>query len=243
MARLYKRLIFGSIWPWEEILGLGRFLVCVEELFFGCFFERLIIRSVRHGSRHKKDYACQVWPRALRKGLLKGRASTHRPRGRGGTEVYTSKLASTMGPTTRLPGRPCPASSRPGMSGTDIKYKEIFCGRLARTSQDKVDKYQPGASLKDNNLTGIGIPSAGPGGKPFYNLLGWLGKRQEQAPPTIKKQAVCFKRSTGLKRPLPECHHMDSALDILSGCEYPVIQNVAAHTVWLSMTRHHWASL
>eukprot|EP00967_Tisochrysis_lutea_P080534 scaffold110633_cov21-Tisochrysis_lutea.AAC.2 len=38
----------------------------------------------------KEDYACQVWPRALRKGpVLKGRAPPHRPRGRGGTEVYT----------------------------------------------------------------------------------------------------------------------------------------------------------
>eukprot|EP00983_Pelagomonas_calceolata_P122167 1160882-Pelagomonas_calceolata.AAC.4 len=52
----------------------------------------------------KKDCACQVWPRAVRKGHLKRRAPPHRPRGRGGTEVYTSKLASTMGPTTRLSG-------------------------------------------------------------------------------------------------------------------------------------------
>eukprot|EP00983_Pelagomonas_calceolata_P002046 68648-Pelagomonas_calceolata.AAC.1 len=45
--------------------------------------------------------------------VLKDRAPPHRPRGRGGTEFYTSKLASTMGPTTRLSGSPCPASSRP----------------------------------------------------------------------------------------------------------------------------------
>eukprot|EP00983_Pelagomonas_calceolata_P064149 1147996-Pelagomonas_calceolata.AAC.7 len=31
--------------------------------------------------RKRKDYACQVWPRALRKGHLKGRAPPHRPRG------------------------------------------------------------------------------------------------------------------------------------------------------------------
>eukprot|EP00983_Pelagomonas_calceolata_P116495 1160311-Pelagomonas_calceolata.AAC.8 len=40
--------------------------------------------------KKRKDCACQVWPRALRKGHLKGRAPPHRPRGRGGSEVYTS---------------------------------------------------------------------------------------------------------------------------------------------------------
>eukprot|EP00967_Tisochrysis_lutea_P055671 scaffold70103_cov15-Tisochrysis_lutea.AAC.1 len=44
--------------------------------------------------RKEKNYACQVWPRALKKGHLKGRAPPHRPRGRGGTEVYTSKYVS-----------------------------------------------------------------------------------------------------------------------------------------------------
>eukprot|EP00983_Pelagomonas_calceolata_P020831 655112-Pelagomonas_calceolata.AAC.1 len=55
----------------------------------------------RPALERKKDYACQVWPRALRKAHLKGRAPQHRSRGRGGTVVYTSKLASTMGPTTQ----------------------------------------------------------------------------------------------------------------------------------------------
>eukprot|EP00983_Pelagomonas_calceolata_P080974 1155365-Pelagomonas_calceolata.AAC.2 len=32
---------------------------------------------------------------------------------RANAEVYSSKLAPTMGPTTRLSGGPCPASSRP----------------------------------------------------------------------------------------------------------------------------------
>eukprot|EP00983_Pelagomonas_calceolata_P037930 1136605-Pelagomonas_calceolata.AAC.1 len=44
---------------------------------------------------------------------LKGRAPPHRPRGRASTEVYSSKLAPTIGPTTRLSGRLCPASLRP----------------------------------------------------------------------------------------------------------------------------------
>eukprot|EP00983_Pelagomonas_calceolata_P076560 1153467-Pelagomonas_calceolata.AAC.2 len=38
--------------------------------------------------------------------VLKGRAPPHRPRGSASTEVYSSKLAPTMGPTTQLsPGR------------------------------------------------------------------------------------------------------------------------------------------
>eukprot|EP00983_Pelagomonas_calceolata_P048942 1141282-Pelagomonas_calceolata.AAC.1 len=45
--------------------------------------------------------------------VLKGRAPPHRPRERASTKVYSSKLAPTMGPTSRLSGRPCPASSRP----------------------------------------------------------------------------------------------------------------------------------
>eukprot|EP00983_Pelagomonas_calceolata_P130489 1161688-Pelagomonas_calceolata.AAC.5 len=44
---------------------------------------------------------------------LKGRAPPHRPRGRASTEVYSSKLAPTMGLTTRRSGMPCPARSRP----------------------------------------------------------------------------------------------------------------------------------
>eukprot|EP00983_Pelagomonas_calceolata_P052070 1142675-Pelagomonas_calceolata.AAC.3 len=61
------------------------------------------------GGERKKERnttACQVWPHVLRKGHLKGRAPPLRPRGRASTEVYSSKLAPTMGPTTRLSGRP-----------------------------------------------------------------------------------------------------------------------------------------
>eukprot|EP00983_Pelagomonas_calceolata_P102368 1158797-Pelagomonas_calceolata.AAC.14 len=43
--------------------------------------------------------------------VLKGRAPPHRSRGRASTEVYSSKLAPTMGPTTRMSGRPCPAGA------------------------------------------------------------------------------------------------------------------------------------
>eukprot|EP00983_Pelagomonas_calceolata_P118413 1160504-Pelagomonas_calceolata.AAC.2 len=66
--------------------------------------------------------SCQVWPRALREGHLKVRAPPHRSRGSGGTEVYISKFASTMGPTIRLSGRPCPASSIP----TPKPYSKLF---------------------------------------------------------------------------------------------------------------------
>eukprot|EP00983_Pelagomonas_calceolata_P012474 400117-Pelagomonas_calceolata.AAC.1 len=34
-----------------------------------------------------------------------------------------------------------------------------------------------------------------------------------------QKHAVRYKRSTSLTCPLPDCHHMDSALHILSGCQ------------------------
>eukprot|EP00983_Pelagomonas_calceolata_P037291 1136273-Pelagomonas_calceolata.AAC.1 len=46
---------------------------------------------------------------------------------------------------------------------------------LARTSQDRIVKYQ--ASLKVNNLTDTGIPSAGPDGNPFYNTA-WLAREE-----------------------------------------------------------------
>eukprot|EP00983_Pelagomonas_calceolata_P080112 1155001-Pelagomonas_calceolata.AAC.1 len=44
--------------------------------------------------------------------VLKGRATPHRPRGSASAKIYSSKFAPPMGPTTRLSGRPCPASSR-----------------------------------------------------------------------------------------------------------------------------------
>eukprot|EP00983_Pelagomonas_calceolata_P052011 1142656-Pelagomonas_calceolata.AAC.6 len=42
---------------------------------------------------------------------LNGRVPPHRPRERSSTEVYSSKLAPSMGLRTQLSGRPCPASS------------------------------------------------------------------------------------------------------------------------------------
>eukprot|EP00983_Pelagomonas_calceolata_P065688 1148689-Pelagomonas_calceolata.AAC.3 len=45
---------------------------------------------------------------------------------------------------------------------------------------DSIAKYQ--ASLKNNNLNDTGIPSAGPGGNPFYNIA-WLA-REEARPST-----------------------------------------------------------
>eukprot|EP00983_Pelagomonas_calceolata_P042944 1138713-Pelagomonas_calceolata.AAC.4 len=41
-----------------------------------------------------------------------------------------------------------------------------------------VAKYQ--GSLKDNTQTNTSSSSAGPGGKSFYILLGWLEKRQDR---------------------------------------------------------------
>eukprot|EP00983_Pelagomonas_calceolata_P095068 1157960-Pelagomonas_calceolata.AAC.7 len=55
-------------------LGISFPLVDVGSVFTACVLVR---------KKEKKDYACQVWPHALRKGHLKGRAPPHRPRGRG----------------------------------------------------------------------------------------------------------------------------------------------------------------
>eukprot|EP00983_Pelagomonas_calceolata_P002225 75390-Pelagomonas_calceolata.AAC.1 len=41
-----------------------------------------------------------------------------------------------------------------------------------------------------------------------------------------QKRAVCFKRSTSLVYPLPECHYMDCALHILLGCQFPIVCNM-----------------
>eukprot|EP00983_Pelagomonas_calceolata_P060687 1146486-Pelagomonas_calceolata.AAC.1 len=41
-----------------------------------------------------------------------------------------------------------------------------------------------------------------------------------------QKHAVRFKRSNSLVCLLPECHHMDSALHILSACQCPAIRNM-----------------
>eukprot|EP00983_Pelagomonas_calceolata_P055600 1144224-Pelagomonas_calceolata.AAC.1 len=41
-----------------------------------------------------------------------------------------------------------------------------------------------------------------------------------------QKHAVRYKRSTSLTCPLPDCHHMDIALHILSGCQCPVMRNM-----------------
>eukprot|EP00983_Pelagomonas_calceolata_P049608 1141594-Pelagomonas_calceolata.AAC.1 len=51
----------------------------------------------------------------------------------------------------------------------------------------------------------------------------------------LQKHAVRFKRSTSVVCPLPECHHMDSALQILSGCQYPAIR-------YMVTERHNIAS-
>eukprot|EP00983_Pelagomonas_calceolata_P017433 546392-Pelagomonas_calceolata.AAC.1 len=41
-----------------------------------------------------------------------------------------------------------------------------------------------------------------------------------------QKHAVRYKRSTSLTCPLPDCHHMGSALHILSGCQCPIMHNM-----------------
>eukprot|EP00983_Pelagomonas_calceolata_P044386 1139274-Pelagomonas_calceolata.AAC.1 len=41
-----------------------------------------------------------------------------------------------------------------------------------------------------------------------------------------QKHAVRYRRSNSLTCPLPDCHHMDSALHILSCCQCPVVRNM-----------------
>eukprot|EP00983_Pelagomonas_calceolata_P000357 11355-Pelagomonas_calceolata.AAC.1 len=41
-----------------------------------------------------------------------------------------------------------------------------------------------------------------------------------------QRHAIRYKISTSLTCPLPVCHHMDSALHILSGCQCPVMRNM-----------------
>eukprot|EP00983_Pelagomonas_calceolata_P068652 1150022-Pelagomonas_calceolata.AAC.2 len=50
-----------------------------------------------------------------------------------------------------------------------------------------------------------------------------------------QKHVVRFKRSTSLVCPFPACHHADSALHFLSGCQCPVIRNMVTE-------RHNIAS-
>eukprot|EP00983_Pelagomonas_calceolata_P045790 1139874-Pelagomonas_calceolata.AAC.1 len=64
--------------------------------------------------------------------------------------------------------------------GHNFLYKvKSHAGRTGNECADKIAQYQ--ASLKDNNLTGTGIHSVGPGGKPFYDIA-WLAR--EEARPT-----------------------------------------------------------
>eukprot|EP00983_Pelagomonas_calceolata_P124543 1161118-Pelagomonas_calceolata.AAC.2 len=55
-------------------------------------------------------------------------------------------------------------------------YKvKSHAGIAGNECTDKVVNFQ--ASLKDNNLTDTSIPSAGPGGNPFYNTA-WLAREE-----------------------------------------------------------------
>eukprot|EP00983_Pelagomonas_calceolata_P049635 1141607-Pelagomonas_calceolata.AAC.2 len=57
-------------------------------------------------------------------------------------------------------------------------------GTAGNECADIIAKYQ--ASLKDNSLTDNGIPSAGPGGNPFY-YTAWLA--QEEARPSTSESS------------------------------------------------------
>eukprot|EP00983_Pelagomonas_calceolata_P024680 777136-Pelagomonas_calceolata.AAC.1 len=64
-----------------------------------------------------------------------------------------------------------------------------------------------------------------------------------------QKHAVHFKRSADLVCPLPGCHQLDSALQVLSGCQSHVIsymktghQNVAGRMITLAVSKSPWGS-
>eukprot|EP00983_Pelagomonas_calceolata_P094479 1157896-Pelagomonas_calceolata.AAC.1 len=70
---------------------------------------------------------------------------------------------------------------------TGIIYKEDVKSQAevaGNECADEIAKYQ--ASLKDNNLTDAGIPSAGQSGNPFYNIawLAWEEARQSTTEPS-----------------------------------------------------------
>eukprot|EP00983_Pelagomonas_calceolata_P075086 1152837-Pelagomonas_calceolata.AAC.2 len=66
----------------------------------------------------------------------------------------------------------------------------------------------------------------------FWNMLGLSTRMKntvfQYCTGTLynQKHAVRYKRSTSLTCPLPDCHHMDSALHILSGCQCPVMHDM-----------------
>eukprot|EP00983_Pelagomonas_calceolata_P009100 295338-Pelagomonas_calceolata.AAC.1 len=88
---IYGNIPFTSsnIWDLTTNLVVERAIKLARKLHaHAIMYANKLVSKKR--KKRKKDYACQVWPRALRKGYLKGRAPPHRPRGRGGTEVFTS---------------------------------------------------------------------------------------------------------------------------------------------------------
>eukprot|EP00983_Pelagomonas_calceolata_P037549 1136389-Pelagomonas_calceolata.AAC.2 len=58
------------------------------------------------------------------------------------------------------------------MSALPAKY---YAGKAGNELADKGAKHQ--TSLKDNYLVDTGIPGAGPGGNPFYNVA-WLARKE-----------------------------------------------------------------
>eukprot|EP00983_Pelagomonas_calceolata_P118595 1160523-Pelagomonas_calceolata.AAC.3 len=60
-----------------------------------------------------------------------------------------------------------------------VKHKvKSHAGVAGNERADMIAKYQ--ASLKNDNLTDTGVPSAGSDGNPFYNIACWHGKRKDQ---------------------------------------------------------------
>eukprot|EP00983_Pelagomonas_calceolata_P026566 833442-Pelagomonas_calceolata.AAC.1 len=118
--------------------------------------KRALKSSVTHfkEKEKRKGYACQVWPHASRKGHLKGRAALYTPRGRGGTEVYTSKFTSKLSllKLTGIPqaarllplaqvqgvieGKNVSAGHRGGLQKLTAAGLQLHCNALAQCERD-----------------------------------------------------------------------------------------------------------
>eukprot|EP00983_Pelagomonas_calceolata_P052958 1143082-Pelagomonas_calceolata.AAC.2 len=77
---------------------------------------------------------------------------------------------------------------------------------------DTIAKYQ--ASLKDNNLTETSIPSAGPGGNPFYNIAYLAWKEARPSTPELSSPIPNLIHFPDLKNALEFHMHAKHRLDM-----------------------------
>eukprot|EP00967_Tisochrysis_lutea_P022911 scaffold26153_cov18-Tisochrysis_lutea.AAC.2 len=85
---------------------------------------------------------------------LKGMAPPHRPRGRASIEVYSSKLAPTMGPTTRLSDRGQTLSHQHNPSSYNVPdaatLSSYIRSNISRMNADSNPGFEPPQPLSSN---------------------------------------------------------------------------------------------